>query len=493
MYNSNDKKLKKCEGINFDFILAISNDNGKLSINKIKINRHEALIDCLIQMAEDTHSNAFDMYQYTKHILKRHDYLFPFCLGYNYYDSYIEDVCFPEFDVHAYLTEISNAQRHIENMVNKGYHDYAKKLANDLTKNIRQGKEIFLEKVLAYIYSYDYNEALKLNYIEDKYHIFSSEIHGRFTYETNITEHFKIFTKTNFCFGRSSYFHIIVKYKDIELLPYSEWINYYYAGYNSIMRYTRSYLCDRNSWTYAMEFIVRYVNEAIHDVDYFVRNEVMSEVNSLVDGLEKIFKLNESVFRNILDIKHIDDDDVRYIGISSARHANDGERAFYKIKPSECAMIFRMEKISGALHFLQSLHKLSDIYTDVQVAINRIIELNKAIYPEIIKAIPPIKQEIRDLQYKLKSIERIYDNKHKRYVYLDNILNLIINKESDSTQKENIETEFKKQHPDYSMLEQQVQKLNKQIFEYKDLIYEREQTVQRLKSFKELIDNNTRN
>ncbi|MYM12837.1 hypothetical protein E5330_09240 [Muribaculum intestinale] len=245
-----------------------------------------------------------------------------------------------------------------------------KKLQSQLNAFIKKSKEEYLKCILQYIYSYDYSNTLRQYKVKEKYKIFSSEIHGRFAYETVVNDELKILTRTNFCYGSSSYFHIIVKYKDIELLPLSEWVKYYYAGYNSIMRYTRSYFCQRESWKYAMEFLESFVNRAIENPDEFVKNDVLLEVNGLMAGLEEIFLMTEMEFEKRLDVKHIDDDDIRYIGISSARHANDCERQNYKIKKTESAMIYKMEKISGALHFLNNLKSISTIIPEVESSIS---------------------------------------------------------------------------------------------------------------------------
>lgn len=485
-------EIKKELGINHDYILAISDNNGRLNLEHIDIERHEALIDNIIDMFNDSQFDASDLYRFAKKQLNYCGLVFPFCLGHSYYDSYIEDVAFPEFDVNAYSKAIYEARERIENAYNKGYDNYAMRLQSKLNKTIRETKEEYIKNILPYIYSYDYNEALKTNKIKERYKIFSSEIHGRFTYETDVNEDLKISTRTNFCYGSSTYFHIIVTYKDIELLPYSEWVKYYYAGYNSIMRFTRSYLANRDSWGHALEFVVNYVNSAIEDADSFVKTEVMKEVNDLLLGLESIFSLNDSEYKERLEVRHIEDDDVRYIGISSARHANDRERENYKIKPSESAMIFRMEKISGALYFLKSLSKLSEIYSEVRTVIERIIDLNKLIYPEVREAIPPIKQEIRNLNIELKPIERTHEYKEKRLDNLKERLEKILDK-VDYSKREEEEKAFRLRNPLLDTLEKEVPELWRKINEYKTLIYNREKVLSRLESFQELIEDTVNN
>lgn len=489
---NNTIEIIKKEGVNFDYILTISKSNGNLMVNQIEIDRHNTLIDNLIDMYHDTNYNVEDIDRYAKRNIINQDQVFPFCLGHNYYDSYIHDVTFPEYDVTTVRQNISNWNQQIEYARKKGDDIRVRDLKNKLIRYNQEKKGLYLQKALTYIYSLDYNSTLKSNKIEEKYKIFSSEIHGRFSYKTDVNDDLKITTRTNFCYGYSSYFHIIVKYKDIELLPYSEWVKYYYAGYNEIMRFTRSYPSHRESWHYAMLFLVRYINNALTNPDSFVKNEVMSEVNGLLLGLEEIFLLDENKFRKKLYVQHIEDDDIRYIGISSARHANESEREYYKITPYECAIIFRMEKISGALHFLKSLYKLSEIYEEVQKVIKRILELNKLIYPEVIDAIPPIEQEIKNLRKKLQSIEKEYNNKTKQLNRLEKRLERLWAKSEFSKRKE-VETIFKERNPQLEILLKETHNLWLKINKYQGLINNRENIVNRLNSFKKLIETNTNN
>ena len=484
----NEQKINKEAGINFDYILALESKNGTLSIEKIDILRHDSLIDEMFEMYENPHDDAGDMYRRARNSNWTTGYTFPYCLGHSYYDSYIDEIAFPEINA-DYQRVINDKQNHISNCYKNGYIDYANKLQSQLNAFIKKSKEKYLINILQYIYSYDYSNTLRQHKVKEKYKIFSSEIHGRFSYETVVNDELKILTRTNFCYGSSSYFHIIVKYKDIELLPLSEWVKYYHAGYNSIMRFTRSYFCQRKSWKYAMEFLESFVNRAIENPDEFVKNDVLLEVNGLMAGLEEIFLMTEMEFEKRLDVKHIYDDDIRYIGISSARHANDRERQNYKIKKTESAMIYKMEKISGALQFLNNLKTISTIIPEVESSISRIIELNKTIYPEVIEAIPPIELEIKNLSRELNKIERKYNLKEQQLDYLKKRLENIKKKSFGSGKDtKQVEEEFESNNPQFKILTKEIYELCQEQNKYLTLIHNREDVKKRLSSYKELIE-----
>lgn len=482
-----DSKVKKEVGVNFDYILALKSDNGILSVEKIDITRHYGWVDEMIEMYEAERYDASDMYHRARYLIQNNGNTYPFCLGHEYYESYIDEVAFPVLDTCQYRKEINERLNHITNCFQKGYIDYANRLKSKLDAYIKRSKEEYLKRILPYIYSYDYNETLREHNLKEKYTFFSSEIHGRFTYETVVNEDLKILTRTNFCYGGSTYFHIIVKYKDVELLPLSEWVKYYYAEYNSIMRYTRSYICIRDSWKHAMDFLEGFVNKAIENPDEFVKKDVICEVNSLMEGLDEIFHMTDNEFEKRLEVNHIEEDEDRYIGISSARHANERDREYYKIRKSESAMVFKMEKISGALHFLNNLKSISEIIPEVNGAISRIIELNNSIYPNIIEALPPISHEIKDLTCELHKVEREYNQKEKRLEYYKNRLENI-KKKSNGAEFCQIEQRFKENNPQFEILINETEKLWHEQNKLLTRISDREGIKKRLLSYKELIE-----
>lgn len=260
------------------------------------------------------------------------------------------------------------------------------------------------------IYALDYDNAITSNRIDQDSIVFSSERHGDgreknkrgigYHAEHKVNEDLSVRVETNFCYGSSTYFSVVVTYKGIELLPYSVWVHYYFAGFVHLLKYTRSYIRERNSWHMCMNFLEKFINSAIDNPEDFIHNEVMREVNGLLDGLQNIFNQSQEDFEKELKVKKRLGDD-RYIGILGARHANESDENEYVITPNEVSMIYRMEKVSGALRFLDNLRKVKEIYTEVSDAIDKIIEMNQQIYPEVESAIPPVENEIKKLNEEL--------------------------------------------------------------------------------------------
>lgn len=489
------------EGVNYDFVLVAKYEGSEIRIDKIQIQRNLALIKKLVSMLNNDNYDAADMYKRFYWEISNYEAL-PYCLKHEYYDSYISDIEFPEMDIKKYRQdkdkflekEYNRKLKFIyrNKLSSKEYEEKKKKAKADadvsVKKIVQKDKEELINRLLVYIYAHDYHKALKNNCILDKYDMFSNEIHGRFVYSHEINDDIKIKTSTNFCYGSASYFHIIVSYKGIDLLPYSVWIKYYYAGFNELLGCTRSYMLNRKSWEYCMNFIKTFVGKALADPDRFIKEDVMLEVNELMNGLEEIYDLSDSTLRNRLEVSHIDEDETRYIGIRAIRHSNSTDKNSYSVSPKECALVYRMEKISGSLRFLKSLRSISSLYSEVEPAINRIAEMNRDIYPELCSSLIIVSEDLLKLKNELEPQEKsLTKYEHKLDILNSKLLRRL--EKADLDQRTNIRKKLLEVNPYYHELERIINELKIKINQLRDKIYRLDYLRKRLLSFKELIEN----
>lgn len=422
-------EIEKKQGVNFDFILALGYDGIKSEVYKIPIVRQTSLIDQLLQMVEDDSYDAVAMHDLLIHSLNSNICShYPYCLAHEYTDYLISDITFPDFDVISYRNSIITLRNKLMKKVYKQMNKFKGKAEIDelevdklIIKKLREDKKDYANKALPFIYAIDYHTTLIKYNIEQKFVIYSNEIHGRYRqYNRNffIGKDIEVSIFTNFCYGRSTVFHCNVKYKKIALLPYSEWVNYYYAGYNEILKCTRSFYRKRDSWHYCFQFIKDFINSALKDPEKFFKEEVVREIRELIIGLESIMNLDDKKLEMKMQVKR-EDNDSKYIGVITARQCNEKDRTYFKIAPKECAMVFRMEKICGSLYFLKSLKELNVICLDVDNAIQRIIDLNNKIYPEVLLAIPPVSNEIKEMNREIKRISKNIQTKEKRMCYCE--------------------------------------------------------------------------
>ncbi len=224
----------------------------------------------------------------------------------------------------------------------------------------------------------------------------------------NLNKNFSIEIKTNFGFGNSSYFYTIIKYKDIEITPFSDWINYEDAKFSEIVRYTRSYTRYKKNirynsykptienyfWEDAMFFAKDACNLSIIDEKQFILKYILEECELMVSGLESIF--NNEKFQFI----------------------NRETKGNYEVdKKGHYLMEFRGEKISGSLEFINKILEYRKI-TEIDIFIKRLENCNKKIQPYLTKEILDIKDELSILQNELSILKPIYDTlflKNEKY------------------------------------------------------------------------------
>jgi len=484
------EKSKYDNGVNFDYLLAINFDGKKIEKINVDISRSDYVISRLIAMVDDESVDADTMYHSFCNKIMNNG-VFNYCLGYEQLRSfYISPIEYPTFDSIKY----SQSYHKYKELIRKAKSEALKEKAIDnFSRWNKKEKKDLLQKCLTYIYALDYNNAILCNKVESRYFMYSNENHGRFKYEKSINDDIKLEVKTNFCYGSSSSFVVTISYKGIPIHPYSIWVKYYYAGFNEIIRCTRSYRPERQSWHYCMDFVVWFVNKALDNPDAFVKETVMDEVNILVKDLEEVLTISDEKMKEKLCVSTLNDEYLSskyYIGIRCVRDANQQDTSYYTIAPEESRLVYRLEKITGALHFLKSLRKLSDIYSDIFDAINRIKEINKQLYPEIIEAIPPVSVYISQLNAELKPLERKMEIKQKRFDQLDEWLEKKLSS-VEWGKKDEAKDAFIKKHPDYKKLEMEINTLNEQIWQLRNKILNRETFLRRLQDSKLLVEQYT--
>ncbi len=473
------------DGVNFDYLLALRNNDNIIEKLHFPIKKNEELIEKLIRMVDDDSYEVDDMYYAFKREYQDYgDY--EYCLEHLSLQAFfIDPISYPYFDEAQYRKQAQIYKEDIEAAKTEASRNSRQ---NAFNKWSNRKKRDFINKCLPYIFANNYHKALVQNDVEKNCFIFSDETHGRFTYTRKITEDIEITLKTNFCYGSSSYMLVNVTYKGIPILPYSTWVRYYYARFSEILKCTRSYDPQRTNWNNCFDFVVWFVEKAIDNPDTFVRETIIQEVEGLIKGIEELLTLSDEKMKKEIMPKRPDKVfyDNHYIGIRSARMANESDLRYYTIAPEEVKLVYRMEKITGALHFLKSLKQLTEIYHEIEVSINKIKEINATFYPEIVNAIPPVKEYISSLNKSLKPIEKSLSIKQQQFDYLENKLQRQLKKVDLIEQDEFIEL-FKKKNPKYDKLSAELIALERQADSLKYQISNRETYLKQLEEAQLLI------
>ncbi len=238
-----------------------------------------------------------------------------------------------------------------------GYKWYVNKISPDLTRLNEDTKEtlrvknvlrsIFKTSLLACRLDNAYYECEE----NDSILAFSHRRHGWTDTPFVLDNTFSIEFRTNFGYGRSSYFCTVLKYKDIEIIPYSLWVKYFNARMFEIIRCSADHKVKNSSWKKAMNYTCEAYNLLVSDEKEFIKKYLVGEAEEMVRGLEDILHDREYEFIDFHEIK--------------------------RRTPSDRSdlVAFKGEKITGAIEFIEKITAVGNV-ADVSVIIERIKQCN---------------------------------------------------------------------------------------------------------------------
>jgi hypothetical protein len=208
-----------------------------------------------------------------------------------------------------------------------------------------------------------------------------------------LNPNFSIEFKTNFGYGYVSYFYTRIIYKELEIIPFSDWIIYEKARLFEIIRYSAKHALDNESWKEAMEYSKTAYNLSIKDETEFIKKYVISECERMVAGLEEFLEGTKFKF------------------IDKNRMFTDNHKDGHEL------IEFRGEKLSGALSFIEKIIQFK-VIIEIEDFVNRVEICNRKVQPMLKKEVPLITQKLFDLNEIFIVLEPIYnalEQKHKNY------------------------------------------------------------------------------
>lgn len=378
-------------------IVALQEVNGELQYVELPIDKPKQLIAEIEAMIENPNRTVWDMQSHFKPRFPMssgfHNYLFP----YSYTASYVSGIQYPAKFEYAKLKKSWEAAA---NEAEEEYKSECKcnrsipstsviKIKRDeaiASTKLCQKKEFF-QNAIRWIDATGYADKVRHLKNDNSFKMYSKENIGWNSFSHKINNDVVVELHTNFGYGSAAYFLLGVNYKGLPILPYSYIVKYYNANMADIVRCTRSYQPTRESWCAAFDFISDFVNNAKSDPESFIKNYIMDEVKEMMKGLDKISENPKSYMENIANRKP-----KPYVISVRPMFSNDRKRlATY---PDEAPVLFKVEKITGALSFLKSLKEIAKELEEVQSYIDHLYQLNMDLYPEIEVAIAEIKMKI---------------------------------------------------------------------------------------------------
>ena len=288
-----------------------------------------------------------------------------------------------------------------------------------------------------------------------------------------ISKDLDIKVMTNFGYGASSYFFVNVRYKGIDLLPYSQLVRYYYARMADIIAYTRSYNTERESWQVALDFVADIGNRAQQGDFSFAHNWLEHEITEMLEGLNEIRQNPKTVLENVENRKTESD------GLYSVYNISGNDLKSYQIYPDELAIVFKAEKITNALCFIDKLQIARTIYQSAKDAIQIIKNHNRQITSEIEENIEKIHCGINELQTQLNKKNIELDVCSKAIMKHEEVLDTLYEKNPD-TARQKIRQAYAIQFPEYTRLQEEQALLERTVSKLERNLYYRRNFMTRL-------------
>lgn len=376
--------------INEDFLLLLIEKDGLVDTSTIPIDNHfDEQTLSLRKLCEGNHDNILQIIVFIKNSLKLKlpNKVFKYCkeLDKAYQSVHVSvDDGIKEIIMKR---ELIYTNQKIKNIKNDNY---------NLDENISDLKKQIFDKIILWFKVFNIDFAYeKANSIHNML-TYSHRISGWSNPEYKITNNLKQQIKTNFGYGSVSYFYSLLTFKNIQITPLSEWIDYRYSNFSEVIRYTRSFRSriavtdsenriryyktkiENSYWLSAIEFTKYAANLSLTNEKEFVEKYIVSECERMVNGLDVFYKETEFDF--------IDENQVDV----------DNEKAIIKkvdIKGYEL-IDFRTEKIIGALDFITKINEYNAIISTGEYS-QRIMEISKKFIPNVYRALVDQKKELK--------------------------------------------------------------------------------------------------
>ncbi len=514
-------KAKPQRIANRHFIGVVREIDGYLVYEKDDIPQEDILIGEIEAMKENDNRTLLDVQSLLTEFYpeenfkgKHYDYLFPK----KYNDAYVSGASYPHilteeeyeqklqdkekwFRSEEYITKCCKEKDELKYLKKNSTEEEYNNKINEIVREKMRDYVNSLRRGFSYqnfIFAQRYTAKLREIKKESNVKMYSTDQIGWKDFEYKVNDDITAYIKTNFGYGVASYFFCNLKYKDINILPYSWPVKYYYVEMVDFVRYTRRYLPRRTSWSEVFNFTVTTANMAKHEPERFIKEWIVNEVEEMMKGMRLYMSspdaelaefLNAKRKASIYDIHEV----AEYAFKDVIRNCSNRDREEYKAMPREKVIAFKAEKITGSLLLLDNLRKLSEIASVILPYIAEIEEMNLKLQPEIEWHINNISEEINKLNTKLNSIikelEPLIAKMERHKSNIDDLLEKT-NKgreNKDKISKSEAENTYAKRHPEYIVLKNRIENLTEKKEALEKEISRRENFVKILTKCKKRI------
>ena len=306
-----------------------------------------------------------------------------------------------EMYIHLKTTELNDGEKN---------EDEKKEAIDDIEKEYLRSKEALKKElcnyVVLWIHAYQFLEARKKLLNRKNVIAFSHRYQGWSKPRFEVNKELSFEYKTNFGYGNSSFFYLLLIYKGIQIFPFMDWVNYQYAQAAEMEKYSIRFhkevrktiiVDDKKRTIKEKEINQEYWKNAFNDLEeacnlsesnarVFIDKYVISALNELIKELEKIFEEDDSKIND------------KYRGFDYKFKIIDHLEGHTKeIK----LMSVKGQIITGTLDFLGQVSQLSE-FINTEDYIRKIESLNQRILPVLADTVPKCQELIEELEEKIK-------------------------------------------------------------------------------------------
>ena len=502
--------------INCHFIGVVKEVNDSLKYFEVEIPQDDILIKEMEAMKNNENRTIMDVQQrlneafpVDKFRYRSYDYLYPNGYG----SAYVRQAEYPEFltfeDYQKKLKaheEYLNSEKYLLSYCDEKFELLRLKLQSEERYKERVKKIVeremreyidFTRKSFQYkrfLYAHRYTEKLYEIKRDPEVKMWSTDQIGWKAFEYNVNDDITVYIKSNFGYGSASYFFCNLKYKEINILPYTSVVKYYYVKMIDFIRHTRTYAIERNSWAQVFDFAIVTANMAKHEPERFVKKWIVNEVEEMMVGIREVINSPKKKLEHFLNF----DRDIEIGSYRLFRNCSDTDRKDYEVLPGEKVLAFKAEKITGCLLLLDNLRSLTEIAPVIVPYIEEIEQMNRRLLPEIDSHIESLERDIQRLEENLAAVKKeiraiapTIKNHNKEIEKLRKEMNKYKNEASndDDISTEKAESEYIKLHPEYVKQKKEYEDLKENKAELEKRIDRRNRFLEILEKCKNRISN----
>ena len=438
--------------LNVDYIFALKkDDNGMLFTEEVKITHPEDVLKKLNEFERGDYYDIFDVVSYVDGLKYNKRQTYSYCWPHEYNKSFIRHATIRpniylnnrpvmiESEISKwkedYDKEISSIKNRIEIeyaskrnpkrwMERIEYLAYIDRLEREMREKIAQEqkerrceiKNEYVCEIRRYVYGMCYEQTLSS--VKPTSLMYSNENIGWYRPEYPIAGNVLISVRTNFCYGRSAYFHVNLNYKGINILPYTTIIDYYWSNMMDNVRYTMDYEPRRYNWGNALSFVEEVSNLITTNSEKFEKEWIIEKVEKMMEGLKSINDDISKYYEKQKEAKEKADEEERKAKeenrevrkITKYRFIDDLTIKRHKTYEHETLLIIQVDKLSAALALLEDLTAIQNIYSPILNHIETIVQYNEKLVPAIALCQNDLQERIKVLNEKLDNLQSQSEN-----------------------------------------------------------------------------------